>query len=75
MIRDLKGVVITGMGVITPIGNSLDEFWNNLVFGKSGVDTSTKFDFICFVFRTRLMSIKDDMIFGMLQFNNVRQGT
>jgi 3-oxoacyl-[acyl-carrier-protein] synthase II len=44
MIRDLKGVVITGMGVITPIENSLDEFWNNLVAGKSGVITITKFD-------------------------------
>tara|TARA_R110002167_G_scaffold122676_6_gene301272 strand:+ start:273 stop:1535 length:1263 start_codon:yes stop_codon:yes gene_type:complete len=44
MIRDLKRVVITGMGVITPIGNSLNEFWSNLVAGKSGVDTITKFD-------------------------------
>ncbi|MFT5244387.1 MAG: 3-oxoacyl-[acyl-carrier-protein] synthase II [Psychroserpens sp.] len=44
MIRDLKRVVVTGMGVITPIGNSLNEFWNNLVAGKSGVDTITKFD-------------------------------
>lgn len=44
MKRDLKRVVVTGMGVITPIGNSLNEFWNNLVAGKSGVDTITKFD-------------------------------
>jgi 3-oxoacyl-[acyl-carrier-protein] synthase II len=44
MIRDLKRVVVTGMDVITSIGNSLDEFWNNLVAGKSGVDTITKFD-------------------------------
>ena len=44
MIRELKRVVVTGMGVITPIGNSLDEFGNNLVAGKSGVDTITKFD-------------------------------
>ena len=44
MKRDLKRVVVTGMGVITPIGNSLNEFWSNLVAGKSGVGTITKFD-------------------------------
>lgn len=30
-------VVITGMGVVSPIGNSLDLFWNNLLTGKSGL--------------------------------------
>ena len=36
--------VITGMGVITPVGNLLDEFWNNLIEGKSGVGLVTRFD-------------------------------
>ena len=44
MIKDLKRVVITGMGAITPLGNSVDEFWKNIVAGKSGVGMITKFD-------------------------------
>jgi 3-oxoacyl-[acyl-carrier-protein] synthase II len=37
-------VVITGMGALTPIGNSVDEFWKGLTEGKSGCDTITRFD-------------------------------
>ncbi|TCK86740.1 3-oxoacyl-[acyl-carrier-protein] synthase II [Natranaerovirga hydrolytica] len=37
-------VVITGMGAITPIGNSVEEFWNNLKSNKVGIDQITKFD-------------------------------
>lgn len=44
MIRDLKRVVITGMGAITPLGNSVDEFWQNVAMGKSGAGKITKFD-------------------------------
>ena len=44
MKRELKRVVVTGMGVISPIGNSLNEFWSNLISGKSGVGSITKFD-------------------------------
>ncbi|KGP75892.1 3-oxoacyl-ACP synthase [Desulfosporosinus sp. Tol-M] len=36
--------VITGMGVISPVGNDLDEFWNNLIGGKSGIGLLTRFD-------------------------------
>jgi 3-oxoacyl-[acyl-carrier-protein] synthase II len=32
-----KRVVITGMGVVSPLGNQVDEFWNNLVAGTNGV--------------------------------------
>jgi 3-oxoacyl-[acyl-carrier-protein] synthase II len=39
-----KRVVVTGMGALTPIGNSLDEFWKNLVDGVSGAAPITKFD-------------------------------
>jgi len=39
-----KRVVITGMGAITPIGNSLDEYWNNLINGVSGAAPITHFD-------------------------------
>lgn len=44
MLRELKRVVVTGMGAITPIGNSVEEFWKNSVAGKSGVGFITKFD-------------------------------
>jgi 3-oxoacyl-[acyl-carrier-protein] synthase II len=44
MTKELKRVVITGMGAITPLGNSVDEFWGNIVLGKSGVGLITKFD-------------------------------
>lgn len=36
--------VITGMGVVSPVGNQLDEFWNNLIEGKSGIGLLTRFD-------------------------------
>lgn len=39
-----KKVVVTGMGVISPIGNSIEEYWQSLLKGKSGVDYITKFD-------------------------------
>jgi len=39
-----RRVVITGIGVVTPIGNNIEQFWENLVNGKSGVGTITKFD-------------------------------
>ncbi|MGD8921665.1 MAG: beta-ketoacyl-ACP synthase II [Candidatus Zixiibacteriota bacterium] len=37
-------VVITGMGVLTPVGNSLDIFWSALLAGKSGITRVTRFD-------------------------------
>ncbi len=40
----LKRVVVTGLGAITPLGNNVQDFWNNLVSGKSGAATMTRFD-------------------------------
>ncbi|MGN6416527.1 MAG: beta-ketoacyl-ACP synthase II [Pseudobacter sp.] len=40
----MKRVVITGMGAITPLGNSVEEFWKNILAGKSGAGPITKFD-------------------------------
>src|ERR1044071_2627183 len=40
----LKRVVVTGMGALTPIGNSVTEYWNNLRNGVSGADFITRFD-------------------------------
>lgn len=41
---ELKRVVVTGMGAVTPLGHSAKETWNNLVNGVSGIDTITLFD-------------------------------
>lgn len=40
----LKRVVVTGMGAVTPIGNTLDQYWNALIAGKSGAAEITHFD-------------------------------
>ena len=39
-----RSVVVTGMGAITPIGNDVGSYWENLVGGKSGISTITLFD-------------------------------
>lgn len=39
-----RRVVVTGMGAISPLGNSLPEFWTSLISGKSGAAPITKFD-------------------------------
>ena len=40
----LRRVVVTGLGAITPLGNSVTEYWKNLVSGVSGADIITRFD-------------------------------
>jgi 3-oxoacyl-[acyl-carrier-protein] synthase II len=41
---ELKRVVITGLGAITPLGNTVEDFWNNLVAGVSGAAPITRFN-------------------------------
>ncbi|WP_299776691.1 beta-ketoacyl-ACP synthase II [uncultured Formosa sp.] len=41
---ELKRVVVTGLGALTPIGNTKDEFWDALISGKSGAAPITYFD-------------------------------
>ena len=41
---ELKRVVVTGLGALTPLGNSVDETWKNLVAGVSGAGPITHFD-------------------------------
>ena len=41
---EIKRVVVTGLGALTPIGNNVDDYWKNLIAGKSGADDITKFD-------------------------------
>ena len=46
-----RRVVVTGLGCITPVGNSVDELWSSLMSGKSGVSNISEFD-------TEKMSVK-----------------
>ena len=39
-----RRVVITGLGIISPVGNSVDQAWQNIVAGRSGIDRVTRFD-------------------------------
>lgn len=41
---ELKRVVVTGLGALTPIGNNIEEYWEGLVNGKSGAAPITHFD-------------------------------
>ena len=41
---ELKRVVVTGMGALTPLGNSVDDYWKGLINGVSGADMITQFD-------------------------------
>ena len=41
---ELKRVVVTGMGALTPLGHSVDQYWENLVNGVPGADMITLFD-------------------------------
>lgn len=40
----MERVVITGMGIVSPIGNNIQTFWNNLINGESGISTIDTFD-------------------------------
>ena len=48
---EVKRVVVTGIGALTPLGNSLNDYWNGLINGVSGADFITRFD--ATKFRTR----------------------
>ena len=41
---ELKRVVVTGLGAVTPVGNTVEDTWKNLVAGVSGADGIKSFD-------------------------------
>ena len=43
-----RRVVVTGLGLVSPVGNSVEEGWANLLAGRSGIDTIKKFDATAF---------------------------
>lgn len=55
---ELKRVVVTGLGALTPVGNTVEETWKNLVDGVSGADMVKSFD--CSKFKTQFAcEVKD----------------
>ena len=55
---ELKRVVVTGLGAITPLGNSVPQYWDGLTKGVSGADYTQQFD--CAKFKTRFAcEVKD----------------
>ena len=64
-----RRVVVTGLGALTPLGNSLVESWEGATTGKSGIGPITKFD--CSAYKTRIAGeIKN---FDPLQFVNKQE--
>ena len=59
---DLRRVVVTGLGAITPIGNNLNEYWDSLLKGVSGAAPITRFDASKLKYRT-----SDSMNVSMLK--------
>ncbi|VWX56421.1 3-oxoacyl-(acyl-carrier-protein) synthase II [Burkholderiales bacterium 8X] len=47
-LRRPRRVVVTGLGCISPVGNTVEESWTHLLAGKSGIDTITQFDVSAF---------------------------
>ena len=39
-----RRVVVTGLGCVSPVGNTVQDAWANLLAGQSGIDLITKFD-------------------------------
>ena len=52
--------VITGLGVVSPVGNTVDTFWNSLCEGKSGIGPITHFD--ASEYRTRIAGQAEDVV-------------
>ena len=48
MARSLRRVVVTGMGAVTPIGLTVEEFWDGMMRGVSGAGPITHFDTTAF---------------------------
>ena len=44
MVEGLQRVVVTGLGAVTPIGNTVSDYWDGLVSGRNGVAGITLFD-------------------------------
>ena len=46
-----RRVVVTGLGIVSPVGNSVDDAWASILAGKSGIGPLTRFDVSAFSVR------------------------
>ena len=44
----MRRVVVTGLGLVTPLGGDVETTWRNLIAGKSGIGPITRFDAAAF---------------------------
>ncbi|TDQ11088.1 beta-ketoacyl-ACP synthase II [Pedobacter metabolipauper] len=69
---NLKRVVVTGLGALTPLGNDVKTFWKNIVAGKSGAADITRFD--ATLFRARFAcELKDFNAADYLDRNDLKR--
>lgn len=70
--QEMKKVVVTGLGALSPLGNDVRTFWSNLLAGKSGAGPITRFDPA--LFRTRIAcELKNFDPSGILERNELRK--
>ena len=63
---NLNRVVVTGLGALTPIGDSCPKFWNNLIKGVSGASPITRID--ASKFKTQFACEIKDFNFGSISY-------
>ena len=66
-----RRVVITGLGLLSPVGNNVTESWNNIIQGKSGVKPITSFDIS--EFETKFAATVDIAIDDFLDNKEIRR--
>jgi len=67
-----RRVVVTGMGMLSPVGNSVEESWKNILAGKSGVETITSFDASAFA-TTFSASVKNFDVTSIMSAKDARK--
>lgn len=67
--RDEQRVVVTGMGVVTPLGHTVDELWNNLMAGKSAARKIDRFDATHYA--VQICSDIGENMFDVEQYSNI----
>lgn len=70
---ELKRVVVTGLGCVTPLGNNVQDFWENLSNGVSGADLITRFDASKFKtqFACEVKNFKPEEFFGKKEVRKI----
>lgn len=72
MAQDGRTVYVTGAGVVSPIGNDLDTFWQSLIAGKSGAGPITRFDASSYATRFAC-EVKDFSVDGVIDRKDAKR--